>query len=510
MGGYIKVDGVYRKIIDGYIKVNGVWEQGVSVSAKANGAWSQVWKRAFDPPASLTYPASVQRGSAFTWTVAAVVGAAYELQIRSYNGTWGSWGASNFYTNTSNSYTATTNISYTAYQLRVRAVDPDDHSKQSDWVEGPTMSLTPQKLGTPTGLTIPASIVRGDDIQISWNGIAGTSYTIEFYYQINDPIGNLVSAGPPAVVTPTSNGTAGLGFLVTTNTSFKGIEVRVKATKTGYTDSEYATTSIVALNAQKLGYISQMDVPHVTKEAAIWITWQVIPKATSYELEVDYDRAGAWTRIYTGGNTGTGYTYPRNRTTVQFRVRATAPNYVSGDWRYAWADYLTMGAPTLKSGTWEATWTGNWRPQFGGQWNSNNNYVYQGQWTDETGTWGNYYGIAIFNAADIRSKLAGKDIEKVQLYFYRINSGGYTSGQAIQLYTHNHASQPAAQPALWFVQGPFASYARGEGKWITVDNSVAARIRDNQATGIGLHRPDAGGYLYMSGGTNVKLYIEYR
>jgi hypothetical protein len=504
--GYIKVNGVQKEIIGAYFKKNGVWKQGMVMSNKVNGVWKDVWTSAYDTPTGLTYPTTAQRGSSFTWTATAVSGSAYELQAKLGSGTWG---ASQFFTNNSNSYTVTTDVTINSLQLRVRTVDPTDHSKPSDWVTGAVTSLTPQKLATPTGFTVPTSITRGQKIHLSWNGLAGVSYAVEVYYK--NSAGTATLATQLGVMTLAANGTTGIDYTVVTDTSKVKIYFKLKGSKTGYSDSDYVTSSEVTLTAQKLGAVTTMNVPTPVKGATITITWGSVTSAESYQLEVIYDNQTSFTRIYTGGTRSFNYTLPKDKGYVQFRVRATATNYAVGDWHYAWNNGeigVKIQDPPLKNKTWTATWTGNWRPNFGGQWNNENNYVYQGKWTDSGGTWGNYKGMAIFNYQDIQNTLEGKDIEKVQLYFYRVNAGGYVAGQAITLYTHNYSSHPDGEPSYWFVQGPFSSFARGEGKWITVDNSVAERLRDGTAKGIGLYRSDGAGYLFMS--TNVQLYVEYR
>jgi hypothetical protein len=504
VSGYIKLNGVPKEIINGYVKVNGVWKQGVSLSDKVNGVWKEVWSNAYDAPSDLSYPTTAQRGSTFTWSVTAITGAAYEFQEKQESG---AWGTSKFFTSNSNSYTVTTNVTINTLQLRVRTVDPNDHSNPSAWIEGPVASLTPEKLDTPTGLTIPASISRGTQITASWNGLKGQTYSLEVSYANSSDVWRLASISG-TLIPLAADGKASMNYFVSTDTTDKKVKFRLKTAKTGYLDSDYSAATIITLGAQKLGTVSSLVVPNVLKGESVKVTWGAVTNADSYQLEVDYNRSGSWSRLYTGANKTYTFTYPKDKTNVQMRVRATATDYTTGDWRYAWTDYQTMTLPPLKNKTWTATWTGNWRPNFGGEWNANNSYVYQGKWTDSDGTWGNYKGIAIFNAADIENTLDGKDVEKVQIYFYRVNAGGYVSGQQIELYTHNYTSHPAGQPTLSYVQGPFSSFARGEGKWITVDNKVAERIRDGSAKGIGLYRSSGDGYLFMS--TNVQLYVEYR
>ncbi len=71
-----------------------------------------------------------------------------------------------------------------------------------------------------------------------------------------------------------------------------------------------------------------------------------------------------------------------------------------------------------------------------------------------------------------------------------LNSGGYASGQPITLYTHNYTGVTSGMPMLNYVQGPFSSFARGEGNWVNVSKTIIDRMLAGTARGIAIYRED--------------------
>jgi hypothetical protein len=404
------------------------------------------------------------------------------------------------------SVTISTDINHVDVKFRICAVEPGTSDKRSTWMEGPVRSLQAQQLPNAPGFNYPGTITRGDTVWVSWEASNGTGYNVFASYADgnNNIKEDLIYGNYPSV-----NGWFGFNYTVSTDTKWKNVRFKIKAVKTGYKESSLFEGPNVVLGMRKLAFMDWMDVPTPVKGTTITISWKTIPNAVNYLLEVIYDTQQTYTRVYFGPNKAVNFAVPTNHTHVQFRVKAMAPDYLDADWRYAWQYGLQMPEPPLKSSTWTAAFAKSWRPNFGGQWHPDNNYVYQGSWNDGT-LWGDYTGLVFFNFDSIRSTLAGKKIEKVQIYFYRINAGGYNSGQPINLHTHNYGSLPpanAGRPSTSHVQGPFSSFARGEGKWITVSNTVVQRILNGQATGLALNS-GSGNYLFMS--ADVKLYVEYR
>lgn len=499
-GGYIKVDGVQRKIAAGWVKVDGVWRRASAIHSKVDSVWRLSHKDNFDKPNSLIYPATITRGQTITWTTEDIPGADYELQFR-YNS--GAWSSSFFHANNTASFNVSTNTSYNTLQFRVRAVAPTTHDKESAWYEGAVRSLTPQTLSNPINFSYPSQITRASTIRINWtNESNDIVYRVECLYTWDNGTKSTQLAYA-------STGSNYVDFGVQSHPNMEKAQFRIRKERTGYYDSDWVTGAEVTLSPQKLATIANISYPaSAQQETTVTISWDAVANAAQYQLEVAYEKSNSWSRIYTGANRATSYTIQANRNFVQFRVRPSTNRYADGDWKYG--GFASVTLPPLKTSTWAATVTDSWRPQFGGQWHSSANYVYQGQWTDSSGTWGNYSGLALFDYNSIKNTLTGKRIESVKVYFYRVNAGGYNSGQAINLHTHNYASLPAAtsRPSMDHLQGPFSSFARGEGKWVTVSNDLATRFINGTAKGIGLYRSDGAGYLYMS--TNVQIQVTYR
>ncbi|MBD1373710.1 phage tail protein [Hazenella sp. IB182357] len=147
--------------------------------------------------------------------------------------------------------------------------------------------------------------------------------------------------------------------------------------------------------------------------------------------------------------------------------------------------------------TWSATYTKSWRTRYG--WRSDNNNIYQGQY----GSWGNHKGLAFFDSADIRSKLSGKTIKSVQLYFYRVK-GGANSAQSINVYTHNYTGKPSGEPAITIKKTNAGKIAVNRGVWLTLPNSAGENLRDSTAKGIATYSSSGSPYAVL---TNCKLKI---
>jgi phage minor structural protein len=160
------------------------------------------------------------------------------------------------------------------------------------------------------------------------------------------------------------------------------------------------------------------------------------------------------------------------------------------------------GTTSTTTTTWTATSTQSWRDAYGG-WRSDNNYVYQGEYS----SYGNHRGCAFFNYSDIQSKLAGKTVKNVQLYLSR-RAGGTNAAQAVNVYTHNLTSA-SGTPVLTLHKSSAGSYSVGQAKWITIPNSVGDSLKSGTAKGIALYSSSGSPYMTFDGGSKVQLKITY-
>jgi phage minor structural protein len=160
----------------------------------------------------------------------------------------------------------------------------------------------------------------------------------------------------------------------------------------------------------------------------------------------------------------------------------------------------TPPAPTVQ--TYTTTWTSNgsasWRPS---GWRTDNNYVYQGDYG-----FGNHKGLWFFDDANMRTTLSTSTIKSVRLYITRNSSGGSSSSQQVSIRTHNYDTQPTGEPAVGSIYN-YAGFQWGEGKWVTVSNTIGEMLRDNTAKGISIHEVDGSPYMIFA--ASAKLEITY-
>jgi subtilisin family serine protease len=202
--------------------------------------------------------------------------------------------------------------------------------------------------GTPGNLIVPATNSSGI-ITLNWtNSTAGATYLLE--QSVNGGPWNQVSAGPGSP--------AGVVATVMGNYAF-----RVKATKTGYADSAYATGATVC--AVTLGAPSNLIVPATNTSGGITLYWTNNTAGANYLLEQSVN-GGAWVQIYSGPSSPA--TVPANvMGSYSYRVKATKAGFA--DSAYATGATIcvsTLGAPsnlvvpaTNTSGTITLYWNNN-------------------------------------------------------------------------------------------------------------------------------------------------------
>ncbi|MBY0077981.1 phage tail protein [Priestia aryabhattai] len=153
-----------------------------------------------------------------------------------------------------------------------------------------------------------------------------------------------------------------------------------------------------------------------------------------------------------------------------------------------------------KTYTWKATSSKSWRDTSG--WRSDNNYVYQGEWSGG----GNHRGLWFFNSADIRAKLAGLTIKRVRLYMTRLSKGGSSSAQKPTIWMHSYDSPPSGTPLLAASFTPTTSFAWGDpGKWVTLPNNFGTDLQSGARKGIGLYNSNRSPYMLFNGSVTLEI-----
>ena len=499
---FLKVAGNQRELESGYVKVNGVWREVSDIYAKDDGQYKEVFKDAFDEIDTISYPATIIRSSQITATWTAIEDAAYEIsylidgeEIHRF-----------YKTTNSITFTVTPLIGPDTFQLWVRPVEPDTRDKPGRWKKGPIRDITYPTLDVPDTFTYPTSFRRDDTIEIKWS----PAYE-NVFFNIEAILTGPNNAEGRETIWDYVKPEGVVKYRVNRNLKYDKVRFRIKGHMVGYYDSDWLdgpTRTLIPEKLERPEYCRYTSSPQ--EGDRIPITWTESPSThvpgVSYELEKQID-GGAWERVYRGGSISYYFTVPKANT-IHFRVKTVKTGYDDSD--YIYGSVRDVKDPPLMKSTWTAYRVDSWRSRDDWGWRDDNNLLYQGAW-NEPPWWGNHRGLAWFDISDIKKKIDGKKIEKVRLYFYRINKGGYYAGQSIKLWTHNEPTSVIAneiKPALSYLQGPMGSYARGDGKWLTVTNELAKRIQEGWVKGIALYREDELGYLYMS--NNVKLEITYR
>lgn len=141
----------------------------------------------------------------------------------------------------------------------------------------------------------------------------------------------------------------------------------------------------------------------------------------------------------------------------------------------------TTPTPTKKTFTssWNCTWSQSWVA--GNTTRSDDaNRMWQG-YTPAAASRGDQVGLFGFNMTDIRAKLAGATIKKVELYLYA-EHWYYNAGGTVMLGTAAPTSPPGSFPAT---AGRRVSWRLGkpEGRWVDLGGvgiTIGNQIRDNQ------------------------------
>jgi hypothetical protein len=168
--------------------------------------------------------------------------------------------------------------------------------------------------------------------------------------------------------------------------------------------------------------------------------------------------------------------------------------------------YAPPPEPTTSSrtDTFYPVQSASWRTTYGG-WRTDNDHVYQGNGSAFGGS-GTHSGLYFFDHAKIRTALAGRSIDTVEVWSYRDTGVGDGAARTIHLHTHNHDRSivGGAQPSYVsdFGDVTFDGKARvlapGDGGWTLEHPNLGVQLRDNTAKGIGIFSGTAD-YLRLHG-----------
>ncbi|WP_129127058.1 S8 family serine peptidase [Geomonas oryzae] len=290
---------------------------GYADSSYTTGATPCVVALACGAPASITVPSSSSTGTVLvSWGSSNVTGVSYVAEYSLNGGTW-----SLIYSGSGNYVYFSTSVNG-SYTFRVKAVKTG--YADSSYTTGATPCVVALACGAPASITFPSSNSTGT-VLVSWgsSNVTGVSYVAE--YSRNGGTWSLIYSGTASYVYFSAAASGSYVF-------------RVKAVKTGYTDSPYRLSSACRVDLV-CGAPASISVPATNNTGKFPVSWgSSNVSGVTYVLE--YSRDGsAWAPIYTGTAT---YAYFSTSTSgsYSFRVKAVRTGY--GD-----SGYTAAPAPCI-------------------------------------------------------------------------------------------------------------------------------------------------------------------
>ncbi len=135
--------------------------------------------------------------------------------------------------------------------------------------------------------------------------------------------------------------------------------------------------------------------------------------------------------------------------------------------------------------TWEATWSQTYRESGTKRTDHRADKLCQGKYSGDSNPWGITRALCGFDDADMRSKLTGAKIDKVELYLKNEHWYYYAGGTVVVGY-HNHASEPTNFSHSKYNAKTDSYSARGQAKWITMPKEFGEQLRDGSAKGFSI------------------------
>lgn len=121
--------------------------------------------------------------------------------------------------------------------------------------------------------------------------------------------------------------------------------------------------------------------------------------------------------------------------------------------------------------------------------------------------------LLLFDYSAIKTALAGASIEKVELYLKRLNTSHGTATAYACVKMHNYSGKQATWKGadLGDADSGSPTFTRGQGKWITLLNTVGEKLRDGTIKGLCLDA-DTNYTLsrYIKYDDDIRLRITYR
>lgn len=181
--------------------------------------------------------------------------------------------------------------------------------------------------------------------------------------------------------------------------------------------------------------------------------------------------------------------------------------YQGTSWGRAWAE--DMG-PAIPYGSYDPSTDAAPTQQYVTTWSANESACYASDGTNRSGydsghlfqgyyssTNGNQFSFVGFDDADIRAKLSGATINKVEVYLQNLhwysNSGG-----TVYIGTHNQTTLSGNHSPSQILNDRISSssFSYGQGKWFTVSNTIGENLKSNSAKGIAIGQAPSNSQSY--------------
>ncbi|ABQ24599.1 S8 family serine peptidase [Geotalea uraniireducens] len=295
------------------------------------------------PPSSINVPAGNTTGSfQVSWSPSNVSGVTYVLEYSKDNGA---------YTSAYNGTYTWANLTVPAsgtYTFRVKAAK----TGYTDSAYSATRSCSVTLIcGAPASISVPSGNTTGS-FQVSWSpsNVSGVTYVLEY-------------SKDNGAYTSAYNGTytwANLTVPASGTYTF-----RVKAAKTGYTDSAYSATKSCSVTLI-CGAPASISVPSGNTTGSFQVSWSPSNvSGVTYVLEYSKDN-GAYTSAYKGTYTWANLTVPASGT-YTFRVKAAKTGYTDSAYSAtkSCSVILICGAPasiSVPSGNTTGSFQVSWSP----------------------------------------------------------------------------------------------------------------------------------------------------
>ncbi|WP_224961149.1 S8 family serine peptidase [Geomonas subterranea] len=256
-------------------------------------------------PGAITVPASNSTGQfQVSWGGSNISGVTYVLEYRLDDGPWGELSRG------TSTYAYPKVMQNGSYGFRVKAVK--NGYADSPYTVSATTCAVSLLCGAPGAITVPATNSTGQ-FQVFWGGsnVSGVTYVLE--YRLGDGPWGELSRGTSTYVYPRVTQNGSYGF-------------RVKAVKSGYADSPYATSAGTCTVTLVCGAPGPITVPATNSTGQLQVSWGGSNvSGVTYVLEYRQGVA-TWTELSRGTST---YAYPKvtQNGSYGFRVKAVRSGY---------------------------------------------------------------------------------------------------------------------------------------------------------------------------------------